>query len=99
MEYQEVDRAVMEPDVYAGPDANEHRPLWTIEVEKEGKEPIGDVLEISASSHPPGTQVIIQEPICPKCGEVYENCMVRGYSVGANECDFDWHDWASKEFS
>ena len=98
LEYEETDRARMEPDVYDGPECDQHRPRWIVSVPKEGDEDIGDVLELSAKTFPPGTRVIIEEPICPKCGEIYENCMVRGYGYD-NECDFDWKNWAEEQYS
>ena len=98
MEYMEVDRARMEPDVYDGPNFNQHRPRWIIGIEKEGDCDVGGTLEIQAKNHPPGTQVVIIEPLCPKCGEVYENCMVRGYGH-SSECDFDWKRWAEEQYS
>lgn len=97
MEYQEVDRAVMEPDVYGGTNMDEHYPQWVVNYPKAGKEPIGNVLELDARVHPPGTQVVVKEPVCPKCGDIYSNCMVRGY--GQKECDFDWHKWADNQFA
>jgi len=98
MKYIEVDRARMEPDIYDGPNADQHRPRWIVGVPKEGDEEIDGPLKMEASHFPPGTQVVIKEPLCPKCGERYVNCMVRGYEP-ERECDFDWHEWADKKFA
>lgn len=92
----ETDRARMEPDVYDGPECDQHRPRWIVAIEKEDDEDMGETLELEAKRYPPGTQVIIQEPLCPKCGEIYENCMVRS---GDNPCDFDWKQWADEQYS
>lgn len=93
MEYKEVDNVTMEPDVFDGPECREHRPRWMGEYPKTGKHEIGSVIQVKAKDHPPGTQIIIKEPLCPKCGKLAENC------IDDNECDFDWHKWADKKFA
>ncbi len=97
MKMVEVDRARMEPDVYDGPNLDRHRPRWIISIPKQGDEDMGEKLILNAENFPPGTQVIIQEPLCPKCEEVYENCMDRG--GGDLACDFDWKKWAEGQYS
>ena len=96
MKYTETERIRQEPDVYDGPNCDQHRPRWMTSYIKEGDDEIeGDVILV-AKDFPPGTQIIIQEPICPKCGEIYENCIVRN----ANDpCDFDWKEWTEEMYS
>lgn len=96
MEFTETERIRQEPDVYDGPNFDQHRPRWITSYPKEGDDEIEGNVILAAEDFPPGTRIIIQEPICPKCGEIYENCMVRG---GDNPCDFDWKQWVDETYS
>jgi len=95
MEYIELKRMRMEPDIYTGPNCDEHRPRWITSAEKEGDgELTGDIV-LDPSLFPPGTRVIIEIPVCPKCGEDYELCN----SEIDRDCDFDWKQWVESEYS
>jgi len=97
--YIEIMTAELKVDCYCGENADEHTKYWNgycagDKQDDDFKEPI--ILDVALL--PPGTKVIVKEPACPKCGEVYGNCMVRGYG-NENECDFDWKNWAEEQYS
>lgn len=92
--------AEMAPDVYAGPNCDEVRPNWRIDVEKEGPEDIGDLVQLSARTFPPGSQIIIRIPECPQChtpADFAFNPITM--SMDKCECGFDWNEWAQDEYS
>lgn len=93
LKMKEVDRARMEPDVYSGKNCDKHKPRWIVGIEKEGDQDMGNWLELSAKNFPSGTQIIIKQPVCPKCEEIAENCISFG------ECDFDWKKWTEEQYS
>jgi len=96
MEFTETERIRQEPDVYSGPAFDQHRPRWITSFPKEGDEEVEGDVTFAAKDFPPGTRIIIQEPLCPKCRETYENCMVRN---GSDSCDFDWKQWVDEMYS
>jgi len=106
MERRETMRARQEPDVYDGPECDEHRSQWngSSALDKDGSGIIGDMLELRAETFPPGTQVIVREPVCPDCGSVPQGIFHDNELKPLDrpkwecECDFDWHEWAAKEF-
>ena len=89
MEYREVGRATMKPDVYGGENCDEHTPGWTAHFDGDMDSENGlPCLELAAKTFPPGTQVIVQMPVCPACDEIQEIC----------DCGFDWKEWADNEY-
>jgi len=99
MEYLEVDRARMEPDIYDGPNCDEIKPRWIVGFPKEGDTDMGKVLEFDAEHFPPGARVIVESPVCPKCGEIYENCNLEPGLETSRTCDFDWGKWVEEQYS
>ena len=93
----ETMRAVQSPDIYSGETCDQHKPRWlgSADGDKEGDTPIGDEITLGARTFPPGTVVIVKEPVCPECGEVPSEADV-GWECG---CDFDWHAWTEDQFS
>ncbi|MET3601016.1 hypothetical protein [Martelella mangrovi] len=102
MEFRETMWAQQAPDIYTGPNCDQHRPRWVVSAEgdMDGKSPIGETLDLSAKTFPPGTKVTVQEPECPRCHEVPSLMDMPGQS-GQWECgcDFDWKGWADEQFS
>lgn len=106
MKYRETMRAEQAPDVYDGTECDQHRPRWvgSAEGDKEGDGPIGETIDLAAKTFPPGTRVIVLEPVCPECGEVPASkrlpidpeIKIDGWECG---CDFDWKEWAEEQFS
>jgi len=96
IEFEKLYRFRQEPDVYDGEKFDQHRPRWIVGMPKEGDEDIGNTIIIKAEDYPPGTEVIIKEPLCPKCRDIYENCMARHCNA---PCDFDWKNWTEEMYS
>lgn len=95
--YNETMRARQIPDIYDGPNCDQHRPRWwgSADGDRDGDDEIGDDIELAAKTFPPGTKVIVMEPSCNKCGEVPTQ-IENEWKCG---CDFNWKDWAEEEFS
>ena len=91
--------ATLEPDVYSGPNCDEHRPRWIASYPKHGDEELSGDVVLDATLYPPGTQVIIQSPVCPKCHEIYENCNLEPEIKHLRTCDFDWKLWVEEQYS
>ena len=88
MKYREVGRAEMKPDVYGGENCDEHVPGWTASFEGDRDSERGlSCLNLAAKAFPPGTQVIVQMPMCPNCDMIQEIC----------DCGYNWKEWANNE--
>jgi len=97
LESVEIEWAVMEPDVYGGENLDKHVPQWRGCASGDMEcETFREPMMLDPKFYPPGTKVSIRVPICPKCGDVYENCIVRG-NVG--DCDFDWNKLVENTYS
>jgi transcription elongation factor Elf1 len=97
IQYEEIDRFRMEPDIYAGEDMKQHKPRWVVSIPKEGDEYIYDKISFDPDNNIPGTLIIVKEPLCPKCGESHENCNIR--NEHHHSCDFDWNEWVEHRYS
>lgn len=76
---------------------DEHEPMWEGSADGDmGSDTDKSPIILKPSDFPPGTKVVVSEPLCPKCGECFENCMVRGRP---GDCDFDWKNWAEEQYS
>ena len=90
--------AELKADCYCGDNADEHKKYWNCyAVGDKQDDDCSEPIVLDAELFPVGTKVIVLEPVCPKCGEVYDNCIVRGYN-NANECDFDWRKWVEENY-
>ena len=99
IELVETEWFEMKPDVYGGKDFDEHIPMWNGYADGDKQDDTTrQPLVFDPKDYPPGTKIVVKEPVCPKCGEVFENCMVRGCG-GGNDCDFDWKEWAEDRYS
>lgn len=100
-------RATQAPDIYHGPNCNQHRPRWvgSAEGDKDGDTSLGDTLALASRNFPPGTKVTVSEPQCPQCGEVPADFGDLPDGKGGwlihwrCGCDFDWNAWAEEQFS
>lgn len=103
--------AEVKPDCYAGERCNQIRHLWNgyADGDKEGGE-IGETLEHAAAVFPPGTKVVVSEPVCPICDEVPGRSVApetfadeEGEEVTEFRwrcaCDFDWREFTLNRFS
>lgn len=94
LKYRTIMWAEMSPDVYDGPNCDEHSPRWETycEGDKGGSEFLfGDII-LDPATFPPGTKIEISVPLCPKCEteeEMHDN----------NICDFNWRQWTEEKYS
>lgn len=95
MEFRETMWAEMSPDMYAGPNCDQMLPRWYAAAA--GGKGDGDrstrPLELAPEHFPPGTRVLVLEPLCPKCSQVPELCK---WDVS---CDFDWDAWTADKYA
>lgn len=99
MEYRKTQSAIMEPDLYDGPDCDDVRPRWVAYVEKEGRTDIGEDMNLAATTFPPGTRVEISVPICPKCNDLDADYAYAMDGDGICQCGFNWNEWRDSEYS
>lgn len=109
MRLRETMRARHAPDVYVGPNCDRHESRWmgSAEGDMDGDGPVGreGTLMLSARTFPPGTVVTVSMPECPNCHETPHDMgdLPDGkggwFTKWKCGCDFDWHEWASEEFS
>lgn len=102
--HRKVQWAEMSPDVYAGENFDEIKPRWWAEADGDMDGDFIAVLKLAAHTFPPGTKVVISEPVCPSCGDLREPVFPRPkegeplYS-GPCSCGFDWDAWTLDEYS
>ena len=98
MKHVEVARYEMKPYIYGGDNMDKHIPQWWGYAAGDKQDDTGpERITFNPKNYPPGTKITVEVPVCPRCGEVYKNCMVRGY--GEDECDFNWKQWAEEQYS
>jgi hypothetical protein len=98
MEYRSVMWIEMTPDVYGGHKCNEHIPRWNCYADGDKQDnTVTEPVKFNPKDFPPGTKIVISEPLCPKCDEVYENCI--GCRKEDDGCDFDWKEWTENQYS
>ena len=100
---EEIMWAEMAPDVYGGENCDEIVPMWIGcgEGEKDGEEKLGDVLELSAKTFPPGTTVIISVPVCEGefAGSACDPNADFAKDGKCQICGFDWKQWTLDRYS
>lgn len=97
MKYTETMWFEMKPNIYGGENLDEHIPMWNGYADGDKQDDTTtDSLIFDPKDFPPGTKIVISEPVCPKCNEVYQNCIVRSQNNG---CDFDWKNWTEEQYS
>lgn len=104
VELQETMWAEMKPDIYVGPNCDRHKPEWEVYADGDMDSDKLTMLKLSARLFPPGTKIVISEPVCPNCGERREpKNPGRGASApnyaGPCRCGFDWDSWVEGEYS
>lgn len=100
---QETMWAEHKPDVYDGPNCDQVRPRWEVYADGDMDSDTSADVELSARTFPPGTKIVISEPLCPSCGELREPIHPAPetgpiYS-GPCRCGFDWDKWVSDQYS
>ena len=87
----------MKPDLYGGDNCDEIIPQWECSTDGDiGSDIEKEPLIFKAKNFPPGTKIIVSQPVCPKCGDLYEDCIVRTQPY---HCDFDWKQWFKNKYS
>lgn len=96
VKYIEVMWAEQAPDVYDGPNCDQHRPDWrTNELGSKSPDEGGmDVLTLKAEHFPAGTKIVISVPQCPECGDDAQS-----QHDGKCVCGFDWKGWTNDQYS
>lgn len=94
---RETMRATMAPDVYGGWSCDQVVPRWECYAEGDRGSDFEKVVTLDASTFPPGTKIVISEPLCPQCDELREP--INGNFIGPCRCGFDWDKWTSEQFS
>ena len=93
MEYTEVMRAEVKPDVYAGENCDQVEPRWEAYADGDmDSDVFYHPIELDCKTFPAGTKVLISVPCCPKCSQSVELCR-------DDDCDFDWDEWVLSEYS
>lgn len=109
-EFRETMWAEMKPDCYGGKHCNELRPRWEAYAEGDKDEDTTDTIDLAASTFPPGTKIVVSEPVCPICDSTPSRSLKQEtfHDEDGNEiteytwtcqCNFDWRTHALNEYS
>ena len=96
IEYTEVLTGELKADCYAGDNCDQQEKYWNVYAEGDMQDEdlkIGEHLVINPAMHPPGTKIIIKEPVCPKCGLTFIDCN------DDPDCDFSWSEFTDELYS
>lgn len=85
----------MKPDIYGGDNCDQHIPTWDVYSDGDKNSTSIDKITLDAKDFPPGTKIVISEPVCPKCGMTVGMCM----ELGTDQCEFDWENWVEEQYS
>jgi hypothetical protein len=102
--HRETMWAEMKPDLYGGKNCDKLVPQWSCyaEGDKDGEDGL-TALELAARTFPPGTKVVVSEPLCPDCGQVrcpkFPTPARGAIYAGPCECGFDWDAWVESQYS
>jgi hypothetical protein len=103
--------ADMKPDCYGGKSCEQIVPKWSCyaEGDKDGEGGVA-LLSYHPILFPPGTKIVVSQPVCPTCNEVPSRSMNPVEITGEGgdkwqeykwscDCDFDWREWAIDQYS
>jgi hypothetical protein len=96
--------AEMEPDTYDGPSCDQIAPRWCVYAEGDkDSDTLREPLTLDPRHFPPGTKVVISEPLCPSCGDprspIYPVPKTGPIYTGPCHCGFDWDKWVLEQYS
>ena len=92
--------ATLDPDCYGAPDCDEIVHRWRTYGEGDKDSDYShEALTLDPKRFPPGTVVTVQEPECPKCGEVWDFDSLHGCFVNECRCGFDWIAWTQDKYA
>lgn len=94
----------MEPDCYGGKSCDQIIPQWHCYAEGDkDSDHQRKPLRLEARRFPPGTKIIIEEPVCPTCSQMRSPkypTPKRGPLFSPKcDCGFDWDNWTLEQFS
>ena len=96
-EYTDILTVELKVDCYAGENCDQHQKYWNCyaadDMQDEALSPDDHKFSIDLKDHPPGTKIIVSEPICPKCGLTFFDCNPDP------DCDFSWSGFAEDLYS
>ncbi len=96
--------AEMKPDCYGGKSCDQIVPHWNIYADGDKQDDyMRAPIRLAARMFPPGTRVVVHEPLCPQCDEprLMKYPTPQRGSLYADKCDcgFDWVAWTLGEYS
>jgi hypothetical protein len=96
--------AEMKPDCYGGQNCDQIRPRWECYAAGDMESEDGlKTISLAARTFPPGTRVVVQEPVCPQCGETrsikYPPPKRGPLFDDKCDCGFDWKAWTLEQYS
>lgn len=96
--------AEMRPDCYGGKTCDQIEPRWHCYAEGDKDSDYQRApLKLDARLFPPGTKVLIEEPVCPQCKEVrspiYPAPKRGPLFTPKCRCGFDWETWTLHQYS
>lgn len=101
--HEETMWAEMKPDTYAGKNCDQIRPQWECHADGDMDSDTQETIKLSARTFPPGTKIVISEPVCPKCSERREPQFTKPNRnvvfSGPCRCGFDWDKWVKEQYS
>ena len=101
MEYRETMWAELKPDIYSGENCDEVKNFWSTYAsgDKESEESVEEI-QMLAQFFPPGTKIVVSEPVCPECKENrhFNNSNMDSF-VDVCDCGFNWKEWTEGEYA
>jgi hypothetical protein len=98
IEHHQTMRAELAPDVYAGEQFDQIAHQWKTSCDGDmGDSGTLDTITLDANMFPPGTKVIVEEPLCPDCKET--RAPGDGAWLTKCNCGFDWEAWTIDQYS
>lgn len=103
IERRQTMRAEMQADCYAGKNCDQIKPRWNCyaDGDKQDEDLSGPIM-LDTRRFPPGTTVVISEPLCPKCSELRGPKFPtpkRGPLFDPKcDCGFDWEAWTHEQY-
>lgn len=91
MTFRETMWAEMTPDLYDGEGCDQVKAQWTTHAEGDMDSERFEHVILDSKVFPPGTRIVVLEPVCPECGCVASYC--------EDTCTFDWKDWVVGKYA
>ena len=93
--------AEQKPDLYGGKSGDEVVPQWESFAEGDKQSSTDRIIALDARCFPPGTKVVVSEPVCPKCERPRwpeRNGAEVTFPARCEECGFDWRAWEEERY-